>query len=913
MSLVLIFSFGLKASSVAVFYGRRHCRSQFISKLMFETTPRSNAYREFDLVKARQIVSKLQPASHQNAALEALHRWFESSRKAPHGGIVALPTGGGKTFTAVRFLCCGPLSRGYKVLWLAHTHHLLDQAYAAFAPREEERLRERGLEVGLIAEPRTALKVRVVSGTPGHFPAHTISATDDVVIATLQTMARAVQNLHSLPGLSAWLKGACDLAVVFDEAHHSPAPSYRELINSLRESHPNLLLLGLTATPTYSDESKRGWLKKLFPQGILHQVSPKKLMLDGVLAKPIFEGCETNVTPEWNEREYQKWLGTYTDLPEEIVTHLAENRGRNALIAQTYADNRTKYGRTIIFAERWYQCEQIREFLGSRGVKSGAVYTHVEGSAGTARERNKRGKSANERELEAFRSGELDVLVNVRMLTEGTDVPDVQTVFLTRQTTSRILLTQMVGRALRGPKFGGTPTAYIVAFHDAWQQTPPFASFELEDGSATEERKAATPRAPLHLVSIELVRQLARATDRGVTIAPAAFTSLMPLGWYVTTFDSRPDGRNDDVETVRDLILVFDRDKESYEKFIAHLLKQGLQTFSSEGVTLEQVRPTLEEWHSTFFGSGGSQDISERLRNLLDIARHMAQCAGSDAEIAPPFVAFDARQDNDLDAIAQGHIRADLGPAKVLGALQQEFERGDRLWKVIYPNFATFKSQYDACVNRLLMVGGPSDIPAGVISQPEARPEREPSDELKRQVKERDGGRCLCCGEDRPRRLQVDHVAAWYSSGNNALDNLQTLCKSCNSLKGINEINFRLHCNRARRGVPGAFPRFPLPEKEAVCDAAQWERYLRRHINFFFGCGAVHYIFIGARGRRFYEWEIELCEGNDPQWLKAHLKELRNRVRLRIQEGRRDGCVMQRLIVTAPGAKTVSYPERSRF
>jgi ATP-dependent helicase IRC3 len=82
------------------------------------------------------------------------------------------------------------------------------------------------------------------------------------------------------------------LIVVFDEAHHSPAPSYRELLAELRRSHPNLLLLGLTATPTYSDESKRGWLKKLFPQGILHQVSAKKLLLDGVLAKPIFENHE---------------------------------------------------------------------------------------------------------------------------------------------------------------------------------------------------------------------------------------------------------------------------------------------------------------------------------------------------------------------------------------------------------------------------------------------------------------------------------------------------------------------------------------------------------------------------------------------------------------------------------------------
>ena len=881
---------------------------------MSEIVRRSDAYREFDLVKARQIASKLQPASHQSAALEALHRWFESTRRAPHGGIVVLPTGGGKTFTAVRFLCRGPLSHGYKLLWLAHTHHLLDQAYVAFAPHDEKRLRERGLEVGLISETRAALNVRVVSGTPGHFPAHAIKANDDVVIATLQTLARAVQNLSSLSGLKAWLKGASNLVVVFDEAHHSPAPSYRELLVALRKSHPNLLLLGLTATPTYSDESKRGWLKKLFPQGILHQVSPKKLMLDGVLAKPIFEGRETNITPEWNEREYQKWLGTYADLPETIISHLAENSSRNALIAQTYADNRVKYGKTIIFAERWYQCEQIREFLSKRGIKAGAVYTHVEGGAATAKERNKRDKNANERELDAFRRGELDVLINVKMLTEGTDVPDVQSVFLTRQTTSHTLLTQMIGRALRGPKFGGTPTANIVAFHDNWQQARIiFANPEgiFGEGGVKEDPKVPTQRAPLQLVSIELVRQLARATDTGGTGASDAFSSLMPLGWYATTFDSHPDGKDDDIETVHDLVLVFDRDRDAYEKFIAHLKKQKLQAFSNESVTLEQVRPTLEQWHKEFFVLDAPLDVPDRLRNLLDIARHMAQRAGSGEDTAPPFVTFDARQDHDLDDLARNYIKADLGPANKRAALQQEFERGDRLWKVIYPNFGIFKLQYEFCEERILGGSNSPTVPSGTINKPETQPEREPSDEVKRQVKERDGWRCLCCGETNPRRLQVDHVASWYSSGNNALDNLQTLCKSCNNLKGINEMNFRLHCNRARRCAPEFPPNFALPEKSDVRDATAWERYLRRHLNFFYGCGAVHYVTIGARGVRFYEWEVELCEGNDPQWLKTHLKELRDRIRLRIQEGRSDGCVMERLIIKAPGAKTLAYPARS--
>src|SRR5437870_5171797 len=102
--------------------------------------PKSEFYREFNLVKARKHPSKKIPASHQNDALLRLDKWFQKSNSAQSGGIMALPTGSGKTFTAVRFICRGPLSSGFKVLWLAHTHHLLEQAYDQFAPRDEAKV-----------------------------------------------------------------------------------------------------------------------------------------------------------------------------------------------------------------------------------------------------------------------------------------------------------------------------------------------------------------------------------------------------------------------------------------------------------------------------------------------------------------------------------------------------------------------------------------------------------------------------------------------------------------------------------------------------------------------------------------------------------------------------------------------------
>jgi superfamily II DNA or RNA helicase len=47
--------------------------------------------------------------------------------------------------------------------------------------------------------------------------------------------------------------------------------------------------LGLTATPTYSNKYKYGWLEKLFPQRILDQVTAQQLMADDILSKPEIE------------------------------------------------------------------------------------------------------------------------------------------------------------------------------------------------------------------------------------------------------------------------------------------------------------------------------------------------------------------------------------------------------------------------------------------------------------------------------------------------------------------------------------------------------------------------------------------------------------------------------------------------
>jgi hypothetical protein len=51
------------------------------------------------------------------------------------------------------------------------------------------------------------------------------------------------------------------------------------------------------------------------------------------------------------------------------------------------------------------------------------------------------------------------------------------------------------------------------------------------------------------------------------------------------------------------------------------------------------------------------------------------------------------------------------------------------------------------------------------------------------------GKKCLCCGSEK--NISLDHIIPIKKGGKNTLDNLQPLCKSCNSKKGIKIIDYR--------------------------------------------------------------------------------------------------------------------------
>lgn len=665
-------------------------------------------YRQFDLDEARRSPSCKESAIHQRQSLTALDRWYDSKPHPNAGGVLVLPTGAGKTFTAMRFACAQPLSNGSKVLWMAHSHLLLEQAFATLQQ-----------EIGKITEPRRSLAVRVISGSSSHDSPSAISSSDDVVLGTIQTISNALSGkCEELESFLTSAKG--QLFVVIDEAHHAPAPSYRKLVSELRERFQQMYLLGLTATPTYSDESKRGWLKRIFPQNIIHQETAQHLMATGILARPIIEELPTHYTPTFDDAEYRGWVDSNQDLPDHIITELANNRDRNAQIAAHYALNRAKYGKTIIFVDRWYQCEMLSRLLGEHGVKAGSVYTHVDADISGLDASKHRGKDENAKVLNLFRKGEIDVLINVRMLTEGTDVPDIQSVFLTRKTTSQILLTQMVGRALRGPKFGGTTEAYIVSFIDDWKQRVNWATFDpFADENADAGTRHYGKRPPLNQISVELIRHLTEQMDSGINVNPGPYTTLLPIGWYRVDYDTQVSG-TDDLEPVNELLLVMESELACYERFIKYLVAHCPKELEAEDLTLDAVIDLVIDWRTEFFDDPHGSFGTNLAARLFKLARHIAQTG-----TAPRFFTFEERDNHDLDAIAKAFIRQDLGRRAEDEALRKEYARDDRMWTTFYRGYDHFKSAYDGCVNFLLNAIDPTSGDVEVISvRPTARPVR---------------------------------------------------------------------------------------------------------------------------------------------------------------------------------------------
>lgn len=821
------------------------------------------------------------PFQHQVEAFAALSKTFNLDNGKPSSGILVLPTGAGKTFTAVRWLSSHVIPKNIKILWLAPSFYLLDQAFTTFRENARE-----------VSERKRMLNIRCVSSNPSHAKASSIRSTDDIVIMTLQT---AINHLH-VNGLDmfgkpiqssfrTWVNDCrtTGLFVVIDEAHHAPAYGCRNLLIGesdtalgLQALIPNLNLLGLTATPTYTEKSRRGWLWKIFNDGVIYEADKTNLIAQKILARPNYIEISTGKELEVNDQLYDRLVKQHKDLPETLIETLASDQHRNNLIVETYLKNQKDFGKTIIFADRWFQCVYLKEKFLEKGIKADAIYSKIDADPGSAEARNQRTQTDNDRILQQFKTGKnekgqdapLDVLINVRMLTEGADVPTVKTVFITRQTTSSILMTQMVGRALRGERAGGSSEANIVLFFDNWKRLIDWA--RIEDGDTEDKPVRSRTPHPHELISIRLVEELSRQIDYPDYSIPE-FSKIFPIGWYKTEVvyaDSAND--LDSMEGFTEFVMVYDHTKTKIDQFISFLVKEKLSKawldeWAKEYLEEEWMLDQAEEWTDYWFDRE-NDDIGNKLASdLIKLVRHIAQ-----HQDIPTYHSFEERENYNLTKLAEKFM--DLGSHHQNECLKHEFSKPEKLWKTFYKSFPRFKTAYDAEVNNILQ-SFPKDVtlPQGMVIPSK----RELTEAEKKQVKLRDKNTCLCCGVwGKVAKLQVDHIRPWNHGGETSVENSQTLCKTCNNVKGGNqEIDFRITSTLLSQ--PKKLELFPYTYDSS--------KSLRRVVNFFYHCSAFadskwHPRREGEQqfvdGKYFYTWEIQLHVGNNPEWLLQHKTQL---------------------------------------
>ena len=242
------------------------------------------------------------------------------------------------------------------------------------------------------------------------------SWNSQVAFAMVPTLARA-SNLADMPRL--------DLLVV-DEAHHAVADSYRRIIDRVREANPDARIFGVTATPNRGD---RKGLREVF-DNVADQVRLGELIASGHLVPPRTFVIDVGVQDEL--RSVRKTMSDFdmaevagimdrAPVTDEVIRHWKEKAGDR---------------QTVVFCSTVAHAEHVTDAFRAAGVSAALIHGDL-----AAETRNSI--------LADYAAGDIRVIVNVAVLTEGWDHPPTSCVVLLRPSSYKSTMIQMVGRGLR--------------------------------------------------------------------------------------------------------------------------------------------------------------------------------------------------------------------------------------------------------------------------------------------------------------------------------------------------------------------------------------------------------------------------------------------------------------------------------
>jgi superfamily II DNA or RNA helicase len=441
----------------------------------FAGIPSAEMAPDFEYLEGRVDLSPLQDfqLEVQKGMLGAL-----GSR---HGrAIVTLPTGGGKTRVAVdtlrdwltaRWVERTSADRHHTVLWLAHTEELCEQAYLCFK------------QVWQAATEVCPLQLfrfwgRYTQDLARHMDA--LFAMRERPTCLVSTPHRIVKlMMQDQDGESRAVRRVIleqTRALVVDEAHRAAAPSYRRILSQFEEAGSQAAVIGLTATPfraayvtasgaelaAGTRELKRIFARIVEPLRTLGEDPRLALQERGYLARPLWDEITTKTLLR------PPPLSDPANLSEEDIEKIdyalkkrADNPARRqAILERILPICAEPDSKIIYFGPSVLDAECMALLLRLCGVTSAFV-------AGHTRDVTRR------KIIENFKFGDIKVQCNCEVLTTGFDAPKVTHLIMARPTVSQVLYEQMVGRGLRGERFGGTRTCIILDCVDHYREARP--------------------------------------------------------------------------------------------------------------------------------------------------------------------------------------------------------------------------------------------------------------------------------------------------------------------------------------------------------------------------------------------------------------------------------------------------------
>lgn len=234
-----------------------------------------------------------------------------------------------------------------------------------------------------------------------------------VVVASIQTLAK---RFTSVP--FNW-----PTFIVIDEAHHAVAKSYRDVLDYFSDAY----ILGVTATPDRSDEI---FLGQTFEE-LAFQYSIAHAIRDGWLAPIRQFAIKTTI-------DLSRVRTTAGDLNAGDLEAVMLHEAALAQVARPIvSESEGKPG--IVFGVSVRHAHDLAAALNSISGSPNFAAA-LDGS-----------HSRDERAavLDAARRGDIKMLCNCALFTEGFDWPAIEVVAVARPTKSRALYAQMVGRGTR--------------------------------------------------------------------------------------------------------------------------------------------------------------------------------------------------------------------------------------------------------------------------------------------------------------------------------------------------------------------------------------------------------------------------------------------------------------------------------